>query len=66
MLGPAIHETAIDSSHELLLKMTAGWVYFMTNRANGILYVGVADHLARRAWREREDVVVRFTVRSVS
>ncbi len=27
-----------------------GWVYIMTNRPNGTLYVGVTDHLARRAW----------------
>jgi putative endonuclease len=62
-LGPAIHETAIDSSHELLLKMAAGWVYFMTNRPNGILYVGVTDNLPRRAWEHREGIVEGFTKR---
>ena len=61
--GPAIHETAIDSSRELLLKMTAGWVYFMTNRPNGILYVGVTDNLPRRAWEHRERIVEGFTKR---
>ena len=61
--GPAIHETAIDSSRELLLKMTAGWVYFMTNRPNGILYVGVTDNLPRRAWEHREGIVEGFTKR---
>ena len=61
--GPAIHETAIDSSHELLLKMAAGWVYFMTNRPNGILYVGVTDNLPRRAWEHRERIVEGFTKR---
>jgi hypothetical protein len=26
-----------------------GWVYFMTNRPNGILYTGVTDDLVLRA-----------------
>jgi len=43
--------------------MAAGWVYFMTNRANGILYVGVTDNLPRRAWEHREGVVGGFTKR---
>jgi putative endonuclease len=38
-----------------------GWVYFMTNRPNGILYVGVTSDIARRAWEHREGVVERFT-----
>jgi putative endonuclease len=62
-LGPAIHETRSIVCRELLLKMAAGWVYFMTNRANGILYVGVTDNLPRRAWEHREGVVEGFTKR---
>jgi putative endonuclease len=42
------------------LAMT-GWVYMMTNRRNGTLYVGSAVHLARRAWEHREGVVDGFT-----
>jgi putative endonuclease len=38
-----------------------GWVYFMTNRPNGILYVGVTSDIARRAWEHREGVVEGFT-----
>ena len=30
--------------------MADGWVYIMTNRPNGTVYVGVTDNLARRAW----------------
>ena len=31
-----------------------GWVYMMTNRPNGTLYVGTTIDLARRAWEHRE------------
>jgi putative endonuclease len=40
-----------------------GWVYFMTNRPNGILYIGVTDDLVRRVWEHREGVVDGFTKR---
>ena len=32
------------------------WVYIMTNRPNGILYVGCTTNLQRRAWEHRESV----------
>src|SRR3984893_5225843 len=38
-----------------------GWVYIMTNRRNGTLYVGVTDDLARRAWEHRAGLVEGFT-----
>jgi putative endonuclease len=43
--------------------MSGGWVYIMTNRRNGTLYVGVTDDLARRAWEHRTGVVEGFTKR---
>ena len=43
--------------------MADGWVYIMTNRPNGTLYVGVTDNLARRAWEHREGLVEGFTKR---
>jgi putative endonuclease len=43
--------------------MQGGWVYFMTNRRNGVLYVGVTSNLAKRAWEHREGVVEGFTRR---
>ena len=43
--------------------MKGGWVYFMTNRRDGILYVGVTSNLARRAYEHREGVVPGFTKR---
>jgi putative endonuclease len=43
--------------------MAAGWVYILTNRPNGTLYVGVTDDLARRAWEHREGVIDGFSKR---
>ena len=37
----------------------------MTNRPNGILYVGVTTNLARRIWEHREGVVPGFAYRYV-
>jgi putative endonuclease len=41
--------------------MAGGWVYIMTNKPNGTLYVGVTSDMARRAWEHREGVVEGFT-----
>jgi hypothetical protein len=43
--------------------MNGGWVYIMTNRRNGTLYVGTTVDLARRAWEHREGVADGFTKR---
>jgi putative endonuclease len=43
--------------------MSGGWVYVMTNRANGTLYTGVTSDIARRAWERREGLVKAFTRR---
>jgi len=43
--------------------MAEGWVYMMTNRPNGILYLGVTDNLPRRIWEHREGVAAGFTKR---
>ena len=43
--------------------MQGGWVYIMTNRPNGVLYVGVTSDLARRVWEHREGVADGFTKR---
>ena len=40
-----------------------GWVYLMTNRRNGTLYLGVTANLALRAWQHRTGAVEGFTKR---
>jgi len=41
----------------------AGFVYMMSNRPDGTLYVGVTSDLPRRAWEHREGVSDGFTKR---
>ena len=43
--------------------MQGGWVYMVTNRPNGTLYVGVTSNLSRRAWEHREGVTGGCTKR---
>ncbi len=40
-----------------------GWVYIMTNRPNGVLYIGVTADLIKRAWQHRFAMVDGFTSR---
>jgi putative endonuclease len=43
--------------------MAGGWVYFMTNRRDDILYVGVTNNLPRRACEHREGLIDGFSKR---
>ena len=43
--------------------MKGGFVYILTNRPNGTLYVGVTSDLPRRVWEHREGNVDGFTRR---
>jgi len=43
--------------------MPGGWIYILTNKPNGILYVGVTSDLARRIWEHREGFVDGFAKR---
>jgi putative endonuclease len=43
--------------------MAGGWVYIITNRPNGTLYIGVTNDLARRAWEHCEGLADGFTER---
>ena len=37
------------------------YVYILTNKAYGTLYVGITNDLVRRAWEHRNDFVEGFT-----
>jgi putative endonuclease len=43
--------------------MAAGWIYILSNRPNGTLYVGVTDDLVHRAWEHREGLIDGFPKR---
>jgi putative endonuclease len=43
--------------------MLGAFVYFMTNRPNGIPYVGVTNNAVRRAYEHREGLIDGFTKR---
>ena len=42
------------------MRMAGGWVYFMTNRRDGVLYVGATSKLPKRAYEHREGLVDGF------
>ena len=41
--------------------MATGYVYMMTNRRNGILYVGVTSNLPKRDYEHRSGAIAGFT-----
>ena len=41
----------------------SGWVYIMTNKPRGVLYVGVTNDIVRRAAEHRNGLVPGFTKR---
>jgi putative endonuclease len=53
-LVPAIHVL-----EDRLIR--GGWIYIMTNRANGVLYVGVTSDLIPRVYQHREGLIAGFT-----
>jgi putative endonuclease len=41
----------------------AGWVYIMSNRKKGTLYIGVTSNLVARAWQHKTGTEPSFTRR---
>ena len=44
-------------------EMRGAWIYIMTNRPNGTLYLGVTNDIARRTREHREGLAEGFTTR---
>jgi len=55
-LVPAIHVLQNSS-------MAGGYVYVLTNRPNGILYIGVTNDLVHRVFEHRSGFIEGFTKR---
>jgi putative endonuclease len=55
-LVPAIHVLQY-------FDMAGGYIYILTNRPNGILYVGVTNDLVRRVFEHRSGLIDGFTKR---
>jgi putative endonuclease len=53
-LVPAIHVF-------IACAMRGGWIYIMTNRPNGTLYIGVTSDISRRAYEHRTGLYPGFT-----
>jgi len=53
----------VPAIHERNTQMMAGYVYILTNRPNGILYVGVTSDLIRRIAEHRDGTIQGFTKR---
>jgi putative endonuclease len=43
--------------------MKGGWVYIVTNKPNGTLYIGVTSNLVRRIQEHRDGTIEGFTRR---
>ena len=43
------------------MRMKNGYVYILTNKPNGILYIGVTNNLVRRIYEHKEKMVDGFT-----
>lgn len=43
--------------------MKQGWIYILTNKRNGTLYIGVTSNLAHRIEQHRQGRVAGFTQR---
>lgn len=41
--------------------MKTGYVYILTNKPNGILYIGVTSNLAKRVYEHKQKIVDGFT-----
>jgi putative endonuclease len=62
-LDPAICRSLVELLPTSNNPVMSGWLYMMTNRRYGTLYLGVTGDLSRRLWEHREGVVEGFSRR---
>ncbi len=61
VLGTTIHEFVAANAGVPDCAHMAAWLYIMSNRPNGTLYIGVTTDIAARAWQHRTGAVPGFT-----
>jgi putative endonuclease len=61
VLGTTTHEFLAACPAACDRARMAAWLYIMTNRPNGTLYIGVTTDIAARAWQHRTGVLPGFT-----
>ena len=62
MAAPGLDPGVVPAIHAFTTEpMKGAWVYLMSNRRDGTLYVGVTANLARRVWEHREGLCDGFT-----
>jgi putative endonuclease len=59
-LGPVIHALFTGRADD---RRVGGWIYIMSNKRNGTLYIGVTSDLIRRVWEHREGTGSSFVRR---
>jgi len=62
-LDPAICRQLAGPFQTSNNRLMGGWLYMMTNRRHGTLYLGITSNLPHRIWEHREGVVEGFTRR---
>jgi putative endonuclease len=61
---PRVMAGLVPAIHVLQnINMAGGYIYILTNRPNGVLYVGVTNDLVRRVFEHRSAFVDGFTKR---